>query len=204
MSNNNQIEQIKQFLYGEICERREYSASRMCEEVLKFIEQMSNEQDVERVRVIGDKIIIIPSSGNVGIGSSVRWRGDNNIPDTDNNTTGENNNTSTTGNISDNIWGKTTMHGCFGDTSSTTGNSSTTWGGYRLNVTGTKTEDDNRIAMENKLWNNTVNWDIRNKYTRANDEEQAPYNIKTDVVTSGKTDDGTLAVIEITIDIKQR
>jgi hypothetical protein len=114
MSNDNQIEQIKQFLYGEICERREYSASRMCEEVLKFIEQMSNEQDVERVRVIGDKIIIIPSSGNVGIGSSVRRRGDNNIPD--NNTTGENNNTSTTGNISD-TWG--------GDTSSTTGNIST-------------------------------------------------------------------------------
>jgi hypothetical protein len=192
MSNDNQIEQIKQFLYGEICERREYSASRMCEEVLKFIEQMSNEQDVERVRVIGDKIIIIPSSGNVGIGSSVRWRGDNNIPD---NTTGENNNTSTTGNISDNIWG--------GDTSSTTGNSSTTWGSYRLNVTGTK-EDDDRIKAEKQIWDNTVNWDIRNKYTRVADEEQAPYNVKTNVVTRGKTDDGTLAVIEITIDIKQR
>ena len=195
MNNNNQIEQIKQFLYGEICERREYSASRMCEEVLKFIEQISNKQDVERVRVIGDKIIIIPSSGNVGIGSSVRWRGDNNIPDTDNNTTGENNNTSTTGNISDNIWG--------GDTSSTTGNSSTTWGGYRLNVTGTK-EDDDRIKAEKQIWDKTVNWDIRNKYTRANDEEQAPYNVKTNVVTSGKTDAGTLATIEITSDIKQR
>jgi hypothetical protein len=36
------VEQIKQFLYGEICERREYSASRMCEEVLKFI--YNNEQ----------------------------------------------------------------------------------------------------------------------------------------------------------------
>ena len=36
------IEKIKQFLYEEICERREYSASRMCEEVIKFIE--SNEQ----------------------------------------------------------------------------------------------------------------------------------------------------------------
>jgi len=35
---NNQIEKIKQFLYSEICERREYSASRMCEEVLKFIQ----------------------------------------------------------------------------------------------------------------------------------------------------------------------
>ena len=215
MSNNKQIEQIKQFLYGEICERREYSASRMCEEVLKFIEQMSNEQDVERVRVIGDKIIITPS-GNVGIGPNVRWRGDNNIPDTDNNTTGENNNTSTTGNSST-TWG--------GDTSSTTGNISNTWGSDRLNVngnvnawsgghikngtiisdrTGTKTEDDNRIKAEKQIWDKTVNWDIMNKYTKANDEEQVPYNVKTNVVTRGKTDDGTLAVIEITIDIKQR
>jgi hypothetical protein len=32
------VERIKQFLYAEICERRPYSASRMCEEVLKFIE----------------------------------------------------------------------------------------------------------------------------------------------------------------------
>jgi len=40
--NNKQIEQIKQFLYGEIIERRDYSASKMCEEVLKFIEQMDN------------------------------------------------------------------------------------------------------------------------------------------------------------------
>ena len=39
---NKQIEQIKQFLYSEICERREYSASRMCEEVLKFIDQIEN------------------------------------------------------------------------------------------------------------------------------------------------------------------
>ena len=44
MSDNNQIEQIKQFLYNEICERREYSASRRCEEVLKFIEQMDNNE----------------------------------------------------------------------------------------------------------------------------------------------------------------
>jgi len=36
------VERIKQFLYAEICERRPYSASRMCEEVLKFIED--NEQ----------------------------------------------------------------------------------------------------------------------------------------------------------------
>ena len=34
-------------------------------------------------------------------------------------------------------------------------------------------------------------------------EEQTPYNVKTNVVTSGKTDDGTIAVIEITINIKQ-
>jgi hypothetical protein len=31
------VQQIKQFLYGEICERRHYSATRMCEEVLDFI-----------------------------------------------------------------------------------------------------------------------------------------------------------------------
>jgi len=29
-------------LYEEICERRPYSSSKMCEEVLKFIEQMDN------------------------------------------------------------------------------------------------------------------------------------------------------------------
>jgi hypothetical protein len=132
----------------------------------------------------------------VGIGSSVRWRGDNNIPDTDNTTGNKNNNTSTTGNISDSIWG--------GDTSSTTGNISDTWGGYRLNVNGNRTEDYNRIAVEKQIWNNTVNWDIRNKHTRVMDEEQTPYNVKTNVVTSGKTNDGTIAVIEITIDIKQR
>ena len=38
---NNQIEQIKQFLHNEICERRDYSASKMCEEVFKFIVHMS-------------------------------------------------------------------------------------------------------------------------------------------------------------------
>ena len=42
LMSNTQIEQIKQFLHNEICERRDYSASKMCEEVLKFIEQMSN------------------------------------------------------------------------------------------------------------------------------------------------------------------
>jgi hypothetical protein len=40
-----EIEQIKQFLYGEICERRPYSASRMCEEVIKFIEQMEKQTE---------------------------------------------------------------------------------------------------------------------------------------------------------------
>jgi hypothetical protein len=38
LMSNNQIEQIKQFLHNEICERRDYSASKMCEEVLKFID----------------------------------------------------------------------------------------------------------------------------------------------------------------------
>jgi hypothetical protein len=38
------VEQIKQFLYGEICERRDYSASKMCEEVIKFIEQLNNKK----------------------------------------------------------------------------------------------------------------------------------------------------------------
>ena len=45
---NNQIEQIKQFLHNEICERRDYSASKMCEEVLKFIEQMSNNKQEQK------------------------------------------------------------------------------------------------------------------------------------------------------------
>ena len=129
-----------------------------------------------------------------------------NIPDTNEG------NTSTTGNIS-NTWG--------GDTSSITGNINAWSGGHIKNGTiisdrtGTKTEDDNRIAAEKQIWNKTVNWDIMNKYTRANDEEQAPYNVETKVNTKkimhdcsvskpNKTDDGTLAVIEITIDIKQR
>jgi hypothetical protein len=112
-----------------------------------------------------------------------------NIPDTNEG------NTNTTGNIS-NTWG--------GDTSSITGNVNAWSGGHIKTWTGTKTEDDNRIAMENKLWNNTVQWDIdNNKNNKVTDEEQAPYNIKTDVVTSGKTDDGTLAVIEITVKVKQ-
>jgi hypothetical protein len=36
------VERVKQFLYEEICERRPYSSSKMCEEVLKFIDQMDN------------------------------------------------------------------------------------------------------------------------------------------------------------------
>ena len=42
---SNQIEQIKQFLHSEICERRDYSASKMCEEVLKFIAYLSKEKN---------------------------------------------------------------------------------------------------------------------------------------------------------------
>lgn len=42
---NNEIEQIKQFLHSEICERRDYSASKMCEEVLKFIAHLSKGKD---------------------------------------------------------------------------------------------------------------------------------------------------------------
>jgi hypothetical protein len=38
-------EEIKQFLYAEICERRPYTSSRMCEEVIKFIEQMDKQQE---------------------------------------------------------------------------------------------------------------------------------------------------------------
>jgi hypothetical protein len=66
----------------------------------------------------------------------------------------------------------------------------------------TMAEYINKIEAEKQIWDKTVNWDIMNKHTRANDEEQAPYNVKTNVVTSGKTDDGTLAVIEITIGIR--
>ena len=50
--NNNQIEQIKQFLHNEICERRDYSASKMCEEVLKFIEQMENNKQEQKQLLI--------------------------------------------------------------------------------------------------------------------------------------------------------
>ena len=50
--NNTQIEQIKQFLHSEICERRDYSASKMCEEVLKFIEQMSNNKQSSVIKLL--------------------------------------------------------------------------------------------------------------------------------------------------------
>ena len=37
-----QKEQILDFLYSEITERRDYSASKMCEKVIEFIEQYKN------------------------------------------------------------------------------------------------------------------------------------------------------------------
>jgi hypothetical protein len=37
-----QQEQILAFLYEEITERRDYSASKMCEKVIEFIEQFKN------------------------------------------------------------------------------------------------------------------------------------------------------------------
>jgi hypothetical protein len=46
------VEQIKQFLHNEICERRDYSASKMCEEVLKFIEQISNNKQEQKQLLI--------------------------------------------------------------------------------------------------------------------------------------------------------
>jgi hypothetical protein len=94
-------------------------------------------------------------------------------------TTGRNNNpdtnTSTTGNISDNMW--------------------------------TKTLTNDRIMFETDLWNKTVNWDKNNNVNRVTDEEQAPYNVKTRVNTVSKpdeTNDGTIAVIEITVKVKQQ
>ncbi len=38
------VERIKQFLYSEICERRDYSASKMCEVVIEFIEQFNTKK----------------------------------------------------------------------------------------------------------------------------------------------------------------
>jgi len=139
----------------------------------------------------------------------------NNIPDTNPNE----GNTSTTGNIST-IWGgDTTSTTWGGDTSSNTLYDSNTWLFRRKMVDEnvnrikaakqiwdkeTMAEYINKIEAEKRMWDKTVNWDIMNKHTRVMDEEQAPYNVKTNVVTSGKTNDGTIAVIEITIDIKQR
>ncbi len=139
----------------------------------------------------------------------------NNIPDTNPNE----DNTSTTGNIST-IWGgDTTSTTWGGDTSNNKIYDSNTWLFRRKMVDEnvnrikaakqiwdkeTMAEYVNKIEAEKQIWDKTVNWDIMNKHTRANDEEQAPYNVKTNVVTSGKTDDGTIATIEITIDIKQR
>ena len=39
-----QQEQILQFLYLEITERRPYSSSKMCEKVIEFIEQLNNKK----------------------------------------------------------------------------------------------------------------------------------------------------------------
>ena len=135
----------------------------------------------------------------------------NNIPDT-------NTNTSTTGNLSGNIWG--------GDTSSNTLYDSNTWRSWQKSI-----DENTRIAVEKQIWDETtmaeylskteaekqiwdktVNWDIMNKHTRVRDEEQALYNktiiLKdgetgtTRVIKSDETNDGTIAVIEITIDIR--
>ena len=145
----------------------------------------------------------------------------NNIPDT-------NTNTNTTGNLSGNIWGgDTTSTTWGGDTSNNKIYDSNTWLFRRKMVDEnvnrikaakqiwdkeTMAEYVNKIEAEKQIWDKTVNWDIMNKHTRVNDEEQAPYNVKTNktimhdcsVVTSGKTNDGTLAVIEITVKVKQQ
>ena len=57
MTNNKQqtVQQIKDFLYAEVCERREYSASRMCEEVIKFIEQMEK-QILETLKITPEQL----------------------------------------------------------------------------------------------------------------------------------------------------
>lgn len=39
-----QQEQILQFLYSEIIERRPYSSSKMCEVIIEFIEQLNNKK----------------------------------------------------------------------------------------------------------------------------------------------------------------
>jgi hypothetical protein len=104
---------------------------------------------------------------------------------------------------------------------STTGNILNTWRSHGVNITGntsdnmwTKTLTNDRNLFENDLWNKTVNWDKNNieVKTEVNDEEQALYN-KTIVVKDGametirvskpdETNDGTLAVIEITVKVR--
>lgn len=39
-----QQDQILQFLYSEIIERRPYSSSKMCEVIIEFIEQLNNKK----------------------------------------------------------------------------------------------------------------------------------------------------------------
>lgn len=140
----------------------------------------------------------------------------NNIPDTNPNE----GNTSTTGNIST-IWGGDTTSATWGgDTSSNTLYDSNTWMFRRKMVDEnvnrikaakqiwdkeTMAEYVNKIEAEKQIWDKTVNWDIMNKHTRVNDEEQAPYNVKTKVNTVSKpdeTNDGTIAVIEITVKVR--
>jgi hypothetical protein len=78
----------------------------------------------------------------------------------------------------------------------------------------TMAEYINKIEAEKQIWDKTVNWDKNNieVKTEVNDEEQALYN-KTIVVKDGametirvskpdETNDGTLAVIEITVKVR--
>ena len=115
-------------------------------------------------------------------GEITTMEGDNNIPD--NNMTGENN-TSTTGNLSGNIWGgDTTSTTWGGDTSNNKIYDSNTWMFRRKMVDEnvnrikaakqiwdkeTMAEYVNKIEAEKQIWDKTVNWDIMNKHTRVND-----------------------------------
>jgi len=231
---NKQIEQIKQFLYSEICERRDYSASRMCEEVIKFIEQIETQEnftytteeleemkewDVTLMDGLENEPTVTMNKLDMNLFAFVAWLERNQHAHSEDGLTvndgyewynymwnlwlknsdagreimnGEITTMRGDNNIPDNMTGE--------NNTSTTGNISNTW----EENTWTSTETDSRAMSEKQIWDKTVNWDIINKHTRVNDEEQAPYNVKTNVVTSGKTDDGTIAVIEITINIKQR
>jgi hypothetical protein len=71
----------------------------------------------------------------------------------------------------------------------------TTWNGKSGNW------NDNNTGNNHVNEDNTVNDETTMHGCL---EEQTPYNVKSNVVTSGKTDDGTIAVIEITIEVKQR